>query len=631
MSKRYVKELSCVAERLVRDAEHAFPTLRKEFERDLIRLRRLADSRGIPFFTVDLPAVAKHLDRCLATGEYKRSELPCARSVSGRVVIPVFLRGLYLLVFDESGSLLDDPSIEAIFFLRQILCFAKKAEIECPQRAKDREVQSFVELDLSLPEPSQFWSGGSESLCSVPETSFRSFSERDPDLVEILGSLDVVSGILVSSLGPYDPSDWRHRHGPGAISEVTRPTNKYIWRNWSDRLEFCYPIADCGYHNYSSWAGRADVTEVGSFDPSSRLICVPKTYTRPRLIAAEPSEHQWCQQNIWHYFCSQARGSWIDEFCRFRDQTLNQDLCLRGSRSGNLGTLDLSSASDCVTTQAVEALFRVNPTLLRCLASSRTQRVKLPCGRMHELRKFATMGSAVTFPVESLLFLAVAITSVLASRRQAVNARTIKSLVGQVAVFGDDIVIPVDSWDLVHRLLKCLHFNVNTNKSYGTGRFRESCGVDAFHGQVVTPVYWKGPCTRKPTSVATNVAVHRNLVKRYLMHTAAYVASTLAAGRQLPYVTAEVGVVSLYSRTGSSDLSGLRTRWNSSLQREEVRVMCFESTCRKDPVSDDSAVFQFFTESPSPQNLWRSGVPQRPILRIKDGWVPCTDITARDV
>lgn len=630
MSNRYVEELSRVAECLVSDAQYAFPTLRKEFERDLKRLRKLADSRGIPFFTVDLPAAGKHLDKCLAAGEYKRSNLPCTRAVSDRVAIPVFLRGLYLLVFDESGSLLDDPHPEAIFFLRQILCFAKKAEIECPQRAKDREVSSFVELDLTLPEPSQFWTGGPESLCQVPLTSFRQFAARDPDLFEILGNLDIVSGILVATLGPYDRTEWSHKHGPGAISEATQPTNKYVWRNWSDRLESCYPIADCGFHSYASWTCRADGAAMGSDDPVSRLICVPKTYSRPRLIAAEPSEHQWCQQNVWHYFCSQARATWIDGFCRFRDQSLNQDLCLRGSRSGHLGTLDMSSASDCVTTQAVEALFRVNPPLLRCLAASRTQCVRLPSGDVHRLRKFATMGSAVTFPVESLLFLAVAITSVLASRRQPVSAASIRALIGEVAVFGDDVVIPVDSWDLVHRLLECLHFSVNASKSFGTGRFRESCGVDAFRGQVVTPVYWKGPCTRKPTSVATNVAVHRNLVKRFLMKTAEYVASTLAAGRKLPYVTTEVGVVSLYSRLGSSDSSGFKTRWNGSLQREEVLLPCFVSTCDKDPVRDDSAVFQYFTESPSPFTNWRSGVPQRPVLRIKNRWVSRYEVFAQD-
>lgn len=627
MSNRYVKELSCMAERLVRDASYAFPSLREEFERDLLRLRSLSDSRGIHFYVADLPAAGKHLDKCLATGEYKRSGLPCTRSVSNRVVIPVFLRGLYLLVFREDGSLLDKPSIEAIFFLRQILCFAKKTEIECSQRAKDREIQEFVELDVSLPEPSGFWWDGPESLSQVPDTSFTSFGYRDPGLVEFLGNLDTVSGILASTLGSYDPSQWRHRHGPGAISEVTGPTNKYTWRNWSDRLERQYPIADCGYHNYSSWAGSMDDRDVGSTDPSSRLICVPKTYLRPRLIAAEPSEHQWCQQNIWHYFCSQARGTWIGEFCRFRDQTLNQDLCLRGSRSGDLVTLDLSSASDRVTTQAVEALFRVNPPLLRALAASRTLNVMLPSGELHRLRKFATMGSAVTFPVETLLFLSIVLTSVLTKRALKPSERNIRSLIGEVAVFGDDLVVPGDSWELCARALECLHFKINPNKSFATGRFRESCGVEAFDGQVVTPAYWKGLCTGKPDSIAMTSAVHRNFVEKFLMNSAQYIASTLTRGRKLPVVKVESGVVSLYSRT-QVDHSGFRTRWNPSYMREEVLLPCFIGRQLRTPVSDDSAVFQFFTESPSPYDLWRSGVPQRPVLRIRDRWVSSHDLIA---
>jgi len=628
MSKRYVKELSSVLEHLVRDACYTFPTLRKEFERDLLRLRSLIDSRGLHFFVVDLPAAGKHLDQCLSAGEYKRSGLPCTRAVSGRVVIPVLLRGLYLLVFDEKGSLLEDASIEAIFFLRQILCFAKKTEIECPQRAKDREILEFVELDNSLPEISDFWSGDSGSLDQVPSTSFRSFGDRDPELYEFLGNLDTVSGILASTLGAYHPEEWKHRHGPGAISEVTGPTNKYLWRNWSDRLERQFPIADCGYHNFSSWAGCADDSEVGSYDPSSRLISVPKTYVRPRLIAAEPSEHQWCQQNLWHYFCSQARGTWIDEFCRFRDQTVNQDLCLRGSWSGDLATLDLSSASDCVTPKAVEALFQVNPHLLACLAACRTRSVVLPSGEVHMLRKFATMGSAVTFPVESLLFLCVALTSVITTRSLKISSRNIGTLAGQVAVFGDDIVVPVDSWELCARALRCLHFKLNANKSFVTGRFRESCGVDAFRGQVVTPVYWKGLCTGKPDSVAMTQAVHKNLVERFLMHTASYIAQTLTRRRRLPIVKAESGVISLYSRT-TTDLSGFRTRWNNDLMCEQVRLPTLLSRQLRTQVNDDSAVFQFFTESPSPFIHWRSGVQQRPVLRMQDRWVSLHQLFAQ--
>ena len=62
------------------------------------------------------------------------------------------------------------------------------------------------------------------------------------------------------------------------------------------------------------------------------------------------------------------------------------------------------------------------------------------------------MGSANTFPVESLLFLGVALAAVAVKRGlRNVRQRDLESFVGEVAVFGDDIVIPVDSRELFVR------------------------------------------------------------------------------------------------------------------------------------------------------------------------------------
>jgi hypothetical protein len=361
------------------DAAQAFPTLVEDFERDLGRLRSLALNRGIHLFMVDLPDLAKHLEKCLREGEYKPSGMPASRSVSKGVVIPKFLRGLYLLVFRENGSLMEDPDSLAIFFLRQLLLFAKKAEYDCPVENKKNEIFEFLTVDYALPKPVGIWEDDTPGTWAGELDSFQGhFPQATGAYSTLYKNLDIVSGLLASTLGPYRPEEWRFRHGPGAIAEATGPSNKYLWRNWSARLESVFPIADCGYHNWHSWANDVSDRKVGSKDPASRLICVPKTFSKPRLIAAEPSEHQWCQQNVWHYFCQRARDSWIDDFLRFRDQSLNQSLCLEGSKGGTLATLDLSSASDHVTCWAVEALFRGNPPLVRALAACRTRWVELP-------------------------------------------------------------------------------------------------------------------------------------------------------------------------------------------------------------------------------------------------------------
>jgi hypothetical protein len=630
MSNRHVQELSRVCECLLRDAAQAFPALVKEFERDLNRLRHLVKHRGLTVFTVDFPAVCKHLDRCLAEGQYNLSCLPTAGRINTRVVIPKFLRGLYLLVFDEDGSLKEDCDPLAVFFLRQILAFGKKTELDCSEDAKDREVQEFLDLDIDLPEPGWFWNGQTAFTEDVPDHPFiGSFGGTacDAEMSAFLGNLDKLSGFLTSSLGAYHPEAWRFRHGPGAIAESAGITNKYYWRSWSERLESCYPIADYGFHSFSSWAGRAIGMGTSSKEPSSRLICVRKTVEKPRLIAAEPASHQWCQQNIWHYFCARVKDSWIGNFVRFRDQTFNQDLCLKASRGGMLATLDLSSASDRVTCQAVEGLFRANPPLLRYLMACRTRVVKLPSGKLHRLRKFATMGSAVTFPVESLLFLAVALAATLTKREARVTLENIQALEGEVAVFGDDLIVPEDSRDLVVRGLEALRFKVNTAKSYWTGRFRESCGVDAFQGVPVTPAYWKGLVTRSSESVASTVAVHNNFILKYLMNAAQYIASTVR-GASVPLVSADSEVMGLKSRC-SPPISSFKSRWNRGLQRLEVRLPVLIARVRKTPVHDDTGLLQFFTESPGPFNPWTSGVAQRSSARLSRRWVPAADVLAQ--
>jgi hypothetical protein len=217
------------------------------------------------------------------------------------------------------------------------------------------------------------------------------------------------------------------------------------------------------------------------------------------------------------------------------------------------------------------------------------------------------------------MFLSVCLAATLHQRGLKVTPRNVRALSGEVAVFGDDLIVPEDSRELVIRGLEHLLFKVNTRKSYWNGKFRESCGVDAFAGTSVTPVYWKGLMTGSPESVAMTVAVHNNLVKGYLMHTAGYIASTLH-GLGIIHVAADSGVFGLSTRTPPPLTSYLR-RYNKDLCVYEVRALTIRGRSLRTKVEDDTAVLQYFTEAPSPQTFWESGIPQRTKLRMKLGWV----------
>jgi hypothetical protein len=233
------------------------------------------------------------------------------------------------------------------------------------------------------------------------------------------------------------------------------------------------------------------------------------------------------------------------------------------------------------------------------------------------------MGNACTFPVESLLFLSIALAAVLTHRGIRPTKKAIEALAGQVAVFGDDIVVPVDCRELLVEALEVLDFKVNTQKSFWNGNFRESCGVDAFRGSVITPAYWRTFNDGKPESLASTVETHNNFYKKFLLSAADRLASTIP--RAIPTVHMRSGVFGLKSFIGP-DIRGFKTRENLALQRTEILVATLIGKQTRTPIEDDSALLQFFTEEPDPFTKWTSGVPQRPRTLIRPRWVALSDL-----
>lgn len=643
MVKSRVMEVLHLYRCLFVDIGNAIPDLRAELEMDFEKLATLASERGLHLFLVDLPDVGKHLDRCLSEGQFSVTGLPLTKRCPKRVMYPEFLRGLWGLVFGEDGRLKEDCDVEAILFLRQCYYMAKKCKLDCPNEAVLEEVQAFVDTDSQLPHPEEVW----YSTASISEAyegfakSARYQARLDghhpcDELSVLLGKLDLVSAFLSTALGDYNPRDWRFRHGPGVVSKAPPGGNKYLFSNWSDALEHVYPLADYGYHSYESWARHRLEVEMGRSDycggaiPSSRLIAVPKTLTKPRLIAAEPSEHMWCQQNIWHYMRCRVQGSWIAKFIRFTDQTRNQELCRAASRDGTLATLDLSSASDRVSCHFVGNLFRTNPRLLEALRATRTQSLdqglhpQLP--RSIKLNKFSTMGSACTFPVETIGFLAIVLAACLTQRRRPVTVREIDRLKDEVTIFGDDLVVPNDCRELVCEALSLLDFKVNASKSYWSGYFRESCGVDAYRGVDITPVYWRAFASSKPEEIVSTVEVRNSFYKRGFWTVAEYLTSTIRR-EGIPRVSISSGVFGLATFV-SPRAEGLSRRFNVHYQRDEV--YCLQPSCRQQirEINDDSVLLQFFTENPEPHTAWRGGVALRPKVRLTLAWVPIIDVVS---
>ena len=257
-----------------------------------------------------------------------------------------------------------------------------------------------------------------------------------------------------------------------------------------------------------------------------RAVYVNKTFNKKRRIGSEMTVIQATQQGV----KDQLQG-WLEKYTTrlfgsaqicgmfFTDQSVNQllALCLSEERVG--GTIDSSSASDLVGAWHVKGYLEgSHPELLQILMAARSKFSRLYKSGTKDvstddyarLKMFAGMGSAVTFPLESLHFFCVAVAAIsrkfyyddlsctqhprLASQLFVSKAR-LKRAVKHVTVYGDDVIIAdfdgdrgVKMFDEVKRCLEVVGGRVNALKSFGHGIFRESCGLDAVLGHIVTPI-----------------------------------------------------------------------------------------------------------------------------------------------
>ncbi len=222
----------------------------------------------------------------------------------------------------------------------------------------------------------------------------------------------------------------------------------------------------------------------------ARLNFVPKSAKTYRSVCVEAGLNVTYQLALGTFMAKRLAAFGID----IRDQTLNQRRALEGSLTGALATLDLSSASDTISREIVFELLPLEWADL--LKWGRSSTVELPNGSLMTQEKFASMGNGFTFPLETLIFWGLA---------AACCDRD-----SDATVYGDDIVLPSDKFELLAEVLRYAGFLVNAAKSFHKGPFRESCGKDYFRGIDVRPFYAKGWVSAQLLFVLHNFYV-RNL------------------------------------------------------------------------------------------------------------------------
>jgi len=387
--------------------------------------------------------------------------------------LPRFLGGFLDHVFDRtSGQLRDSElSIEAILAIRQLTLMFSKILLPCSDARVKEAIEAFVSCEQDV----------RDSDAMISDQQWSDF-KRIGNLLfgKLFAEMD--RKIYYGDLVP--------KHGPGATADKLRANAKYRQATWPARLESVFPFGEYALPNwrYFDEMSKVDILEPGSEIPA-RVVTVPKTLKAPRVIAIEPTAMQYMQQAISRPIVEFIENDKVlTKLIGFRDQTPNQRMAREGSRTGRLATLDLSEASDRVSNQHVRHLVSQYPHLLKGLDATRSRKADIPGFGVNRLAKYASMGSALCFPMEAIVFTTMIFLGIEKALNSPLGPRSVKRYLGKVRVYGDDIIVPVECAVSVIETLESFGIKVNRNKSFWNGKFRESCGKEYYDDQDVSIV-----------------------------------------------------------------------------------------------------------------------------------------------
>lgn len=319
--------------------------------------------------------------------------------------------------------------------------------------------------------------------------------------------------------------------------------------------------------------------------PQSRLIFVPKSAKIMRPIAAEDPSLMFYQQGILKSLDRLFRSTDLRRRINLHNQTRSRTLARCGSgRPTSYATIDLSSASDSVKTELVEKWFARTP-LNRVLPLCRSTHAKYK-DEIISLPMFASMGSAICFPIECICFAAQCAATILSLGDSPDRSN--------FCVYGDDIIIESKYAPALIERLEYNGFLVNKDKSFydDTMYFRESCGGEYLHGVDITPLHLSRrfssdlksrPQMMSAMIVLANASFARNLVllrmlviqliKEWYSNKVLYSDDTDLISAQYLFGQFEETVTGRAIFSPQATNYHVESRYNRRYQRREYRVL----------------------------------------------------------
>lgn len=538
-------------------------------ERDMKTITSRVKHEGLSFLTITLPSFGRDFDRSLSDKAIDPTFFRAFRK-NGRV--PAFLQGFLDQVFDRvTGRILSEPSIECIEGVRQVTYAFKKLKIACTPNRVRKAIDKFAASEHCFQKP------------LAPD-----------DLVKF----DDITRVLWNPAF-FGEDFLRHavpKHGPGATAERLSGNRKYSAVRWHDRLEPYFPLLDYRFANADSRFSKEfqKITIVRSDEEQPvRVTPVPKTLKGPRIIAIEPVCMQYAQQALSEQLVKLLETYELTSgHVNFTDQEVNRTLAMISSSDGRYATIDLSSASDRVPYSVAIRMFQSHPDLMDAISACRSMRAELPNGEVIPLRKFASMGSALCFPIEAMYFYTLCVMALIEKRKLPVSFLSVKTVKNDIFIYGDDIIIPTDESDFVISILQKYYCKVNTAKSYWNGKFRESCGMDAFDGEEVTPLYVRQmppDDKRSASKVLSWVALGNHFYRKGYWRTSQCVFEHVEeAVGSLPIVLDTSAGIGKHSFQNVVSLH----RWGKRYQRPEVWTWVGSPVYQRDPIDGEGALLK---------------------------------------
>jgi len=508
--------------------------------RDLKTITSRVEHEGLSFLTITLPNFGKDFEKSLDQGYVSSDEFAGFQRSRG---LPAFLQGFLRNVFDfNTGRLLDVPDITSIWAVRQLtLMFGKMSDV-CTDVRIRAAISDYVEC----------------------ESDVRKF---DVDFSYLQDGFKKMSNLLWSDVFQRVDEDIYYGriiplHGPGSVADSLTSNGKWNNTAWTERLEQLFPHMEVLCPSWSLSLDRLStvvVSEPGAELPV-RVITVPKTLKTPRIIAVEPTCMMFVQQGLLRSILDAVEGLDIpSRLISWQSQVPNQVLARKGSLSGEYATLDLSSASDRVSNQHVRAMLANFPHLFEAVDACRSRKADVPGHGVIRLAKFASMGSALCFPFEAMIFTTVVFLGIQSELRRPITRRDISSLAGEVRVYGDDIIVPRRFVRAVTEALENFGFRVNSSKSFWTGKFRESCGRDYYSGVDVSVTRLRSgfPTSRRCVrEIVSTLSTRNQLYQAGLWRSAHYLDTILGRFIPLPYVSETSPLLGRFSFLGVEQPSG---------------------------------------------------------------------------